>query len=85
MIAFGTYHAKTHFTDLLARVESGEEITITRHGRPVAKLVPVVDTDRKGDGDDIIEAFRRIRQAVTKRGGMKGASVRELIREGRRL
>lgn len=85
MIAFGTYHAKTHFTELLARAESGEEITITRHGRPVAKLVPVDQTGRDRDGEDIIEAFRRIRQAVTKRGGMKGVSVRDLVREGRRL
>jgi prevent-host-death family protein len=34
------YEAKTHFSQLLARVEHGEEITISRHGRPVARLVP---------------------------------------------
>lgn len=85
MIAFGTYHAKTHFADLLARVESGEEITITRHGRPVARIVPVAVTARSGDGEDIVEEFRRIRHAVTKRGGMKGVSARDLVREGRRI
>jgi prevent-host-death family protein len=37
----GTLEAKTHFSRLLARAERGEEITITRHGKPVAKLVPV--------------------------------------------
>jgi prevent-host-death family protein len=36
--------AKTHFSALLAAVESGEEIAITRHGRVVARLVP--DTPR---------------------------------------
>ena len=36
--------AKTHFSTLLAAVESGEEIAITRHGRVVARLVP--DTPR---------------------------------------
>ena len=84
MIAFGTYHAKTHFTDLLARVESGEEITITRHGRPVARIVPIADAARRTESDDIVGEFRKIRQAVAKRGGMKGVSIRDLVREGRR-
>jgi len=35
------YEAKTHLSQLLNRVEQGEEITIARHGRPVARLVPV--------------------------------------------
>ncbi len=36
--------AKAKFSSLLARVEAGEEIAITRHGRVVARLVP--DTPR---------------------------------------
>ena len=36
----GAYEAKTHLPQLLDRVEGGETITITRHGKPVAKLVP---------------------------------------------
>lgn len=35
----GAYEAKTHLSELLDRVEKGEQITITRHGRPVALLV----------------------------------------------
>jgi prevent-host-death family protein len=41
--SIGAYDAKTHLSDLLDRVARGEEITITRHGRPVARLVPVAD------------------------------------------
>ncbi len=37
----GAYEAKTHFSELLEKVEAGEEITITKHGTPVARLVPV--------------------------------------------
>ncbi|MCW5699608.1 MAG: type II toxin-antitoxin system Phd/YefM family antitoxin [Rhodospirillales bacterium] len=37
----GAFEAKTHFSRLLERAEHGEEITITRRGKPVAKLVPV--------------------------------------------
>ena len=34
------HEAKTHLSQLLARVEHGEEIIISRHGQPVARLVP---------------------------------------------
>jgi prevent-host-death family protein len=35
------YEAKTRLSQLLARVEDGEEIIIARHGRPVARLMPL--------------------------------------------
>jgi prevent-host-death family protein len=37
----GAFEAKTHFSALLERAERGEEITITRRGKAVAKIVPV--------------------------------------------
>ena len=36
----GTFHAKTHLSELLERVRRGERITITKHGVAVAVLVP---------------------------------------------
>jgi prevent-host-death family protein len=41
MLTIGSFEAKTHLAQLLERVERGEEITITRRGRPVARLVPI--------------------------------------------
>ena len=41
MDQIGAYEAKTHLPQLLDRVARGESLTITRHGRPVAHLVPV--------------------------------------------
>jgi prevent-host-death family protein len=35
------HEAKTHFSKLLRRVAAGEEIVISRAGKPVAKIVPV--------------------------------------------
>lgn len=35
------YAAKTHLSRLIDQVNAGEEVVITRHGRPVARLVPV--------------------------------------------
>lgn len=39
--AVNVHEAKTHFSKLLARVSQGEEITICKAGKPVAKLVPI--------------------------------------------
>jgi len=36
------HEAKTHLSRLVERVEAGEEITLARAGRPVARLVPYV-------------------------------------------
>jgi prevent-host-death family protein len=40
MIEVGAFEAKNTLGALLDRVEQGEEIVITRHGKPVARLVP---------------------------------------------
>jgi prevent-host-death family protein len=40
-VSVGAFEAKTHLSELLQRVEAGEQVTITKHGRPVARLVPV--------------------------------------------
>lgn len=40
MVEFGAFEAKNKLSALLDRVERGEEIVITRHGQPVARLVP---------------------------------------------
>lgn len=77
----GAYEAKTHLSQLLDRAEGGERITITRHGRPVAQLVPVGHSagDRTvGEAVDGLLAFR----STHRLGG--DLSVRELIREGRK-
>lgn len=40
MTEIGAFDAKTHLSSILDRVEGGETITITKRGRPVAKLSP---------------------------------------------
>jgi len=45
MTTVGAFEAKTHLSALLDRVERGEEVTITRHGRAVARLVPAHEHD----------------------------------------
>jgi prevent-host-death family protein len=41
--SIGAFEAKTHFSQLIDRALHGEEIFITRRGKPVAKIVPVDD------------------------------------------
>ncbi|HSA79970.1 MAG TPA: type II toxin-antitoxin system prevent-host-death family antitoxin [Geminicoccaceae bacterium] len=63
MITVGAFEAKTHLSQLLERVERGEEITITRRGRAVARLVPVtVGHDREA----ALAAFRRLRERAAR-------------------
>ena len=49
VLTVGTFEAKTRFSALLDAVERGEEVTITRHGEPVARLVPY-STARRAPG-----------------------------------
>jgi prevent-host-death family protein len=44
--SINVHEAKTHFSKLLTRVQTGEEITIAKAGRPIAKLIPI-QTERK--------------------------------------
>lgn len=72
MRSIGAYEAKTHLPRLLDRVARGESLTITRHGRPVARLVPVQDEAR----DRARLAARRI---LERRARLERTSVSELI------
>lgn len=79
MEAIGAYDAKTHLAELLDRVARGERITITRHGSPVAMLVPATDAAHVSS-DEAVDALRRFRRGITLGGGL---SLRDLIQEGR--
>jgi prevent-host-death family protein len=41
MHAVGLFDAKTHFSEYVMRAEAGEEVIITRHNKPVAKIVAI--------------------------------------------
>jgi prevent-host-death family protein len=75
----GAYEAKTHLPELLRRVAKGERITITKHGHPVAQLVPASDGRRQQVAEAVagIEKLREGRRL----GSM---TIRQLIDEGRR-
>ena len=58
MKTVGSYEAKTHLASLLADVENGEYITITKHGRPIAVLRPYIDDGKSMTVREAIAALR---------------------------
>ena len=78
MTAVGASEAKTHLAGLLERVAAGETITITKHGREIAKLVPV--DARAADPATVIQALKQARGGVRK----GPSSIRKMIDEGHR-
>jgi prevent-host-death family protein len=74
----GLFDAKTHLSSLVERVARGEHITITKHGTPVAVLVP---PDRRRSKD-----LKRVAVEIRarRRGNfLRGLKIRDLINEGR--
>lgn len=76
----GAYEAKTHLSALLDRVEAGERISITRHGRVVAVLTPPAGAPGVR-AEDAVSAILEGRAGRTLGGDL---TVRDLIDAGRR-
>ena len=80
MESIGLFEAKTHLSELVARAERGEEVVITRHNKPVARLVPMGRSNDAGLHQRLaalqaLQGFAPIRVDV--------ATVAELVRAGR--
>jgi len=75
----GAFEAKTHLSELIAAVEAGEVVTITRRGRPVARLMPIAESSAER-----VSAVERIRHL---RAGLVDLSREDILTardEGRR-
>ena len=87
MSKMSAFEAKTRFGELLQRVESGEEIVITRHDRPVARVVregtPNLDSVKRS-----VEGLRQLQRRISKRSrgrsALSSAEVRAAIEHGRK-
>ena len=77
------FEAKNRLSELLNAVEHGEEITITRHGSPVARIVSISTSSQGEQGQrervsSTMAHLRKLRQGVT-----LGATLSEAIEDGR--
>ena len=79
MRSVGAFEAKTHLASLLDAVSAGEQITITRHGHPVARLVPHAAQPPGG----VAETIARLRQ-FNQGQSLGGISIAKLRDQGRR-
>lgn len=72
METIGAFDAKTRLSELLDRAARGESFVITKHGHPVAKLVPggALDSARVAAAVDRLKGFR---------GTLKGLTVPQLL------
>ncbi len=80
METIGLFQAKTHLSDLVARAERGEEVIITRHNKPVARLVPI-----RAAATDAGERQQALTELLTGAKGRRlGQDWKALRDEGRR-
>lgn len=77
--------AKTRFGELLDRVSRGEEVVITRHEKPVARIVPEGRPDLRKI-QNAVKGLRALRQELEHRGfkPLTDKEIKEAINEGRR-
>ncbi len=78
MDTIGAFEAKTHLSSLLERVARGESFTITRHGKPVARLVPA----QQREPERTMAAIRRMKEIAA--GQTLGGDWREFRDAGRK-
>jgi prevent-host-death family protein len=81
MIEVGTYEAKTRLSELIDRAEAGETVVITRHGKPVVRLVAEEEVRRARVG----EIFDRMFAERAKRPKVTAKEILEMRDEGRRF
>jgi prevent-host-death family protein len=79
MRTVGVYEAKAKLSELIERVGNGEEITITNHGQPVARLVSLRPRDQE-QMRHLIDETRRLRRTVK----IGRISLRKIIEKERR-
>ena len=82
MESVGSFEAKTHLAQPLERAAQGEEFTITKHGKPVARLVPIVTAPPRPDVRQVIEELKAFSKGNTLG---EGTGIRDLIEDGRRF
>jgi prevent-host-death family protein len=84
MAKVSALEAKTRFGELLDRVLNGEEVVITRHDKPVARLIPEI-THRFHEVRRAVAGLKELRDRIRrqKKGRLSDAAVRSAIDEGR--
>ncbi len=80
----GAFDAKNHFSELIDRALHGGETIVTKHGKPVAKIVPFVE--ESAEVGAILTSIAETRNKVYQRGTLleEGESWKDMARKGLR-
>jgi prevent-host-death family protein len=78
------FDAKSRFGELLDRVAKGEEVVITRHDKPIARIVPE-GVERKDDVRRAVAGLRDLQRRIARRSKarLSDREVRSAIEDGR--
>ena len=76
----GAFEAKTHFSQIIVKVENGQDFIITKRGKPVAKIIPF-EQKKEITWEEALEDLRKFRKLY--RGKPGSFNIREAIEEGR--
>lgn len=87
MATITAFEAKTRFGELLDRVRAGEEIVITRHEKPIARIIPegsspLQQTQRAAEGLEALQ--QEIAEYCAGKPPLPWSKFKSLIEEGRR-
>jgi prevent-host-death family protein len=77
----GIYDARSRLSELVERVEAGEEVILTRRGQPVARLVRAETLERNRARADAVRRIRALRKRMNLR--ISQAELRRAIVKGR--
>ena len=77
----GVFEAKTHFSQVMDSVQKGADYTVTRRGKPVAKIIPIME-ETEMTIKEALDEFKELRKLY--RSKPASFDVRAAIEEGRR-
>jgi len=83
MLSVGIFEAKAQLSQLIERVAQDEEVLVTRHGKPVARLVAPEASSAVAALAEWTADLRAFRRGID-RGAKPGSTAAELIAAGRR-
>ena len=80
----GAFDAKNRFSELLDKALHGKETIVTKHGHPIAKIVPFREND--SPASDVFTRIAKTRLSIASKGGIceKGESWKDVARKGLR-
>lgn len=82
--AIGAFEAKTHFSQILVDIEKGNEVIITKRGKPIALLSPIKKDANVDKVQLAIEAINNLRKNIRLNSKDEKLTIQSMKEEGRK-